>query len=357
MKNNKGVTLIALIITIIVLLILAGIGIRMVVGENGILSRAQEAKTTTVEKAAREKVDLSVSGAITRSNYGELTIENLKEEVGKYGGTMIGDEFPVTVTMDGYEFEVNNKGNVAKNREKISKTESYVGYYADMDEDGTVDGVIYADLAIGGNGKWFTGDSNDSWLKAYGEYTIPKTNNINDLKDYYISQADYNGMFGNNPVISPTFQTGGGTERFYVMALTDIGDNTQYTWYKTANGNMKDYDETTAEEFGTGKNNTKNIMDIWSNSKYGEQDNEDMWGAIQEEVRKGWYVPSREEWAAFADALKIDMTNFEEKGLNYWYWSSSQNSISAIYGMHFNSGSVGYTGVNSNYYVRLGATF
>ena len=329
----------------------------MIVGQNGILSRAQEAKTTTAEKAAREKVDLSVSGAITRSNYGELTIENLKEEVGKYGGTMIGDEFPVTVTMDGYEFEVNNKGNVAKNREKISKTESYVGYYADMDEDGTVDGVIYADLAIGGNGKWFTGDSNDSWLKAYGEYTIPKTNNINDLKDYYISQADYNGMFGNNPVISPTFQTGGGTERFYVMALTDIGDNTQYTWYKTANGNMKDYDETTAEEFGTGKNNTKNIMDIWSNSKYGEQDNEDMWGAIQEEVRKGWYVPSREEWAAFADALKIDMTNFEEKGLKYWYWSSSQNSISAIYGMHFNSGSVGYTGVNSNYYVRLGATF
>ena len=55
MKNNKGVTLIALIITIIVLLILAGIGITMVAGQNGILSRAQEAKTTTAEKAQQER--------------------------------------------------------------------------------------------------------------------------------------------------------------------------------------------------------------------------------------------------------------------------------------------------------------
>ena len=42
---NKGITLIALIITIIVLLILAGISIATLTGDNGILSKAQEAKT------------------------------------------------------------------------------------------------------------------------------------------------------------------------------------------------------------------------------------------------------------------------------------------------------------------------
>ena len=47
LKNEKGITLIALVITIIVLLILAGISISMLTGQNGILNRAQEAKEKT----------------------------------------------------------------------------------------------------------------------------------------------------------------------------------------------------------------------------------------------------------------------------------------------------------------------
>ena len=43
-KNNRGITLIALVVTIIVLLILAGISISMLTGQNGILNRATEAK-------------------------------------------------------------------------------------------------------------------------------------------------------------------------------------------------------------------------------------------------------------------------------------------------------------------------
>ena len=43
-KENKGITLIALVVTIIVLLILAGISITMLTGQNGILNRATEAK-------------------------------------------------------------------------------------------------------------------------------------------------------------------------------------------------------------------------------------------------------------------------------------------------------------------------
>ena len=43
MKNNKGITLIALVITIIVLLILAGISIAMLTGENGLLNKASGA--------------------------------------------------------------------------------------------------------------------------------------------------------------------------------------------------------------------------------------------------------------------------------------------------------------------------
>ena len=57
-KNEIGITLIALVITIIVLLILAGISIAMLTGENGILTKAQEAKRRTEEAAANEQADL-----------------------------------------------------------------------------------------------------------------------------------------------------------------------------------------------------------------------------------------------------------------------------------------------------------
>ena len=53
-KKNKGITLIALVITIIVLLILAGVSIAMLTGENGILTQAQKAKEET-ENAQREE--------------------------------------------------------------------------------------------------------------------------------------------------------------------------------------------------------------------------------------------------------------------------------------------------------------
>ena len=53
-------TLIALVITIIVLLILAGISITMLTGENGLLTKADDAKTQTGEKSAKEKVQLEV---------------------------------------------------------------------------------------------------------------------------------------------------------------------------------------------------------------------------------------------------------------------------------------------------------
>lgn len=58
-KRNKGITLIALIITIIILLILAGIVILMLNGENSILKRTQEARERTREAADKEAQDLA----------------------------------------------------------------------------------------------------------------------------------------------------------------------------------------------------------------------------------------------------------------------------------------------------------
>ena len=210
---------------------------------------------------------------------------------------------------------------------KISKSTSYVGYYADIDADGTVDGVIYADLAKGDNveKKW----NNKS------KYTIPTV--TEGLKDYYISQTNYkaNEGFGTKDVISPT---GTGKDRFYIMALTDIDgkrNGTYYDWYNAAYGKMSDYAATTSGDFGKGKSNTTTMISKWIAKAYGDQDkclsHKDMWGQIQEKVNNGWFVPSRAEWSAFGGELGISKDSSSEKyygnfGLSGGYWSSSQYS-------------------------------
>ena len=63
MKNQKGITLIALVITIIVLLILAGVSIAMLTGDNGILTQTNKAKYTQIEGQVKEEINLAVQSA------------------------------------------------------------------------------------------------------------------------------------------------------------------------------------------------------------------------------------------------------------------------------------------------------
>ena len=113
LKERKGITLIALVITIIVLLILAGVSIAMLTGENGILNQANKAKTETEYKGAEEKVKLAIMGA--RADDGQMTVAELEREIGYQGGTLTGDVFPVEVTVDGHTFTVENSGKVTGN--------------------------------------------------------------------------------------------------------------------------------------------------------------------------------------------------------------------------------------------------
>lgn len=77
MKNNqKGITLIALVVTIIVLLILAGVSIAMLTGQNGILNRATEASINSKIADAEDIISLNVSDKIT-DYYKEVYVDNV----------------------------------------------------------------------------------------------------------------------------------------------------------------------------------------------------------------------------------------------------------------------------------------
>ena len=60
--KNKGVTLIALAVTIVVMLILAGVTISVLNGENGIVKQAQKAKEESKIKELKEKVRIDIAG-------------------------------------------------------------------------------------------------------------------------------------------------------------------------------------------------------------------------------------------------------------------------------------------------------
>ena len=84
MRNQKGITLIALVITIIVLLILAGVSIAMLTGDNGILTRAGDATDATVLGDVEEATKLAIAGIITNQKgfpSGGITTTNLTNAV------------------------------------------------------------------------------------------------------------------------------------------------------------------------------------------------------------------------------------------------------------------------------------
>ena len=84
MKSNKGITLVTLIITIVVLLILAAITINMVAGQEGIMAKVSNAKTTQTISTFRNSVQSGVNFLGETANVnGMPTTENIKSEIKK----------------------------------------------------------------------------------------------------------------------------------------------------------------------------------------------------------------------------------------------------------------------------------
>ena len=97
-KKQKGITLIALVVTIIVLLILAGISITMLTGENGILKRASEAKVQTETAQTIEKIQLSALSALT-DGLGKIKESTLEQELTNHLGTK-GTDYTIEGSSD-----------------------------------------------------------------------------------------------------------------------------------------------------------------------------------------------------------------------------------------------------------------
>lgn len=99
MKNQKGITLIALVITIIVLLILAGVSIAMLTGENGLLTQANNSKAETVKAEAIERINLALNAVKAEIYEEQVTDKNFKPAA---TATTLAQPIIDSLTLDGF---------------------------------------------------------------------------------------------------------------------------------------------------------------------------------------------------------------------------------------------------------------
>lgn len=345
----------------------------MLTGENGILTQATVAKEKTERAGIIERAQTDLLGQQVKTTDGQVTKPMLKAVLDTYFSDVpeadaIELSTELTSKEGNYKIQVSEIyngtfGTAEKPNDKpeIPTSESYVGYYADIDGDKNIDGIIYADLAVGGSGTW----NSDSW----SSYEYAKV--AEGLKSYSINSENGTG-FGTweKPVITAKEGTTG-KDRFYVMALEDFNPGTSYWWYNAAYGKLDNLVGNTTNDFGQGKTNTTTMIAEWNkgeNGKYGAQNAKDMWGVIQKADSAGktwdlskWFVPSKAEWAAFGDMTytKIGLTtsDYGNYRLKNYYWSSAQYDASLAYNAGFGNGYMYGSGVNNSTYVRLSATF
>ena len=101
--DKKGITLIALVVTIVVLLILAGVSISMLSGDDGIIKNAQMAKKENEEAALEEKIKLLASETLINQYTGEneeKTAQELQKELNDQGENVLVVQWDKYIIFD-----------------------------------------------------------------------------------------------------------------------------------------------------------------------------------------------------------------------------------------------------------------
>ena len=112
LKSKKGITLVALVVTTVVLLILAGVSINLVLGDNGIIKKANQAASVTKEAEVKEAINRTILEFYLTNDY--ETLEDFlkaKAEDGSIDSVTKNADGTLTVKKGEYSVTVENKTN------------------------------------------------------------------------------------------------------------------------------------------------------------------------------------------------------------------------------------------------------
>ena len=183
-RPNKGITIIALVITIVLMLILAGITVNVVIN-GGLLDYAKKAKDDTEIASEKSMITQAAIMAMGENKRGKIVQSELKNKINKMlndetgESTEIeerGENLIITIKSSGRKYLVDSKGNVRG-----------ITWGETTDEEGN-NYVIYGDIKLQ-IGDYITYDANDN-----GEYT-------------YTAEEDKTGVSGDGQEFSSSFET------------------------------------------------------------------------------------------------------------------------------------------------------
>ena len=233
LKQAKGITLIALVITIIVLLILAGVSIAMLTGDNGIITMAQEASFRTEMSQVREMVDMYLSEK--QMDTKETTTKMNKVEIEK------AKKWEITLKKEiiywgNYDIEINKP------------TDHYIEEMFDkliLNENGDIDYLFYIENEdIGskkGKEKYVYNSETDIVYKlkktGIGKYKVHSVEELDFLKNGGERNKNQNKNY-TKIKYDVEFKKVGNIS-YYEPDLNGLGQEvTDLVFYKLQNGNL-----------------------------------------------------------------------------------------------------------------------
>lgn len=228
-KKDKGITIIAFVVTIVVILILAGVSIGLVLGDNGIISEAKKSKEGTEVLFERETINKAVFLLSRQDKDGKISKDKLENEIHKDINNAeindVGGEFDVIITGTNRYYTIDSNNNVSDVQFFIKDNYS---------------GDITKDI----NGKTLSGTEEDpyeiwciediiEWSKNYSKYTsayiklarnlnFKSTTSYNDSSS--ISYGDIN-KDGNVKTLIEEMQSGCGFNPIDTFSGTFDGNN------------------------------------------------------------------------------------------------------------------------------------
>lgn len=273
MKSIKGITLVSLVITIVVLIILSTIAISFAIGNNGIITRAKEAKKMQIIANAKEQIGIEITTAQTETieRNEQLEQTQIEDIISKYG-TLQEDKDTIILKDNNYKIslkdiyngEISNTGNYTENKAKIELLENQIKELEKkLEESKTEEGnILYqvssaiflkeanstAQIVMPNTTsiKWLTGGeaiagfiSNKVSLTPNNKLTLPKGNYI--FESYVPTRKQAYGVGykvfdeDGNTIVDHTYVALSGNYESTNFELEEETDVTIY-WYRTANG-------------------------------------------------------------------------------------------------------------------------
>lgn len=188
-SNEKGITLVTLVVTIIIILILAGITIAMLTGDNGIIKKSLEARDVNNDAQELEMVQVAVQSALVDGE-GIINKKDLAKEL----------------NVKENELEENNNSwiYVSKN-----KNYYYISYLGDIVKS---KGIAYSNIKVGKTVSGYTGSTrdNNNQIKEWKVYYVDELNKYVYLISTNITESDNLA----NPSPKITNLAGDGLEKY-----------------------------------------------------------------------------------------------------------------------------------------------